>query len=142
VGDADAYVLAVRLLRHRDYAARDLARRLLGRGLDADRVEAALVRLRESGFLDDRRYAFERARVLAERGAGDALIRHDLERAGVSAEDADDALGTLPPERERAEAIVGRRGGGARTARHLQAKGFDRELIQALVASDDGASLG
>lgn len=138
----DAYARALRLLRHRDYAARDLARRLVDRGLDAESVERVLVRLRESGLVDDRRYARERARSLAERGASDALIRHELEGAGVSADEVAEALAGLLPERERAAAIVARRGRDARTARYLQAKGFDRELVHALVASSDGGELG
>jgi regulatory protein len=138
----DAYELALRLLRHRDYAARELARRLAERGIAEESVTSALERLRAAGLVDDARYARARARSLAERGAGDALIRHDLERAGVSAEDAGGALASIPAEVERASAIVRRRGDGPRTARYLRAKGFDAEVVAGLVAGGRETELG
>lgn len=140
--DADAYELALRLLRRRDYAAFDLARRLAERDLGEDRIASALERLSASGLVDDARYACERARSLAERGAGDAAIRHDLTRAGVAVEHVAEALASIAPERERAAAIVGRRGVGARTARYLCAKGFDAELVAGLVADGGEDELG
>lgn len=140
--DEDAVEVALRLLRHRDYAARDLERRLEGRGLDGDEVRDTLARLHDSGLVDDARYAHMRAAALAARGAGDALIRHDLERSGISAELVDDALSAIETERDRVDQILRRRGAGMRTARYLRSKGFDDELVRALVANAGEGELG
>ena len=70
----------------------------------------ALTTLARIGLVDDRRFAERRADTLAARCAGDALIRHDLDGAGVGADVARDVLEALAPERERAQAIVERRG--------------------------------
>ena len=69
------------------------------------------------------------AEALAERGRGDAAIRFELERQGVSAELIDEAVASLAPERDRAERIVSRRGPGPKTARLLAQRGFDPELV-------------
>jgi regulatory protein len=140
--DEDAFEVALRLLRHRDYAVRDLEQRLTTRGLDAGEVESALVRLRESGLVDDARYASARASSLASRGAGDELIRRDLEHSGVAPEHVEDALAEIEPERERAGVILGRRGASPRTARYLRSKGFDDEVVRTLVANGHEGELG
>ena len=53
-----------------------------------------------------------RARRLAERGKGDAAIRFDLERRGRRGRGDRGGARRLEPERERADAVVARRGGG------------------------------
>jgi len=78
----------------------------------------------------------ERARVLAERGKGDAAIRFELERAGVGMAELEAALASLDPEHERAAALVARRGATPATARLLAGRGFDEELVAALVAAE------
>jgi SOS response regulatory protein OraA/RecX len=142
VRDEDAFGVALRLLHHRDYAVRDLEQRLTRRGHAPDEVERALGRLRESGLVDDERYASARASSLASRGAGDELIRRDLERSGVARERVEDALAAIEPEHERAGQILGRRGASLRTARYLRSKGFDEEVVQALVANAHEGELG
>jgi SOS response regulatory protein OraA/RecX len=74
--------------------------------------------------------------VLAERGKGDAAIRFDLERSGVSGAAVEEALTQLEPERERAERLVGRRGATPETARLLAGRGFDEDVVTAVVARD------
>jgi SOS response regulatory protein OraA/RecX len=92
--------------------------------------------------LDDGRFAAGRARSLAARGAGDALIRHALAEAGVAPELVEHALAELEPETERARVIVARRGAGAKTARYLATKGFSHEVVADVVAEDDDQELG
>ena len=123
-------------LRHRDLSEAELSRRLGERGFDERERDDALATLRRTGLLDDERYAAARAASLAARGAGDALIRHDLERAGVPRELADAALEPLEDELLRARTIVGRRGPGPKTARYLGAKGFANETIETSVTVD------
>jgi SOS response regulatory protein OraA/RecX len=94
-----------------------------------------------SGLVDDAHYARARADALARRGAGDAFVRFELHRAGVADELVEDALAALPPEAERAERVVARRGRGARTARYLRAKGFSEDVV-ADVAGESASGLG
>jgi regulatory protein len=129
--------VAARVLARRDYSERELRDRLVRAGIEPVEAEAALVALREAGLLDDARFAAQRAAGLAERGRGDAAIRFQLERQGVSPELIEAAVGSLEPERERAERIVSRRGPGPKTARLLAQRGFDPELA-ALAAAEAG----
>jgi len=92
--------------------------------------------------LDDARFAAIRARSLAERGAGDARIRHELRRASLSEEVVDNALGAIEPEAERARNVVARRGPGLKTARFLQGKGFSEEIVAGVVADRREEELG
>jgi regulatory protein len=100
---------------------------------EADAVVAELLRL---GLLDEERFARERARVLAERGKGDASIRFELDREGVGAEEIEAALATLEPERERADRLIARRGATPATARLLATRGFDEDVVAGLVAPE------
>jgi regulatory protein len=129
----DALEAALRALRHRDLSAADLERRLGGRGFDEEERAVAVATLQRTGVLDDRRFAELRAAALAGRGAGDALIRHDLGRAGVDSELVEDAVRELEPERERVRRIVDRRGLDPKTIRYLASKGFADETVAALV---------
>lgn len=132
---AGALEAALRAIRHRDLSAADLEERLAGRGYGESERAEALATLSRTGLLDDRRFAESRAATLAGRGAGDALIRHDLEHAGVGSELVEDVLGLLAPEPERARRVVERRGLGPRTARYLRSKGFSEETVVAVVAA-------
>jgi regulatory protein len=133
----DAFELAVRALRARDRTTAELARRLEGRGVGEEEREAALERLARLGYLDDARVAQRRAAELAERGSGDALIRHDLEGRGVDADAVEAALASLAPERERAARVVSARGASPRTARYLASRGFGEDAVAAVVAPEE-----
>ena len=135
MGDG-ALAVATRALARREHSARSLRERLLRAGVPEDDADAALEELQRVGLLDDRRFATERARVLAERGKGDAAIRFDLERAGVDGAEIESALGALEPESERASRIVERRGATPATARLLASRGFDETVVEPLVAQE------
>jgi regulatory protein len=132
----EALAIATRALARREHSRRSLRERLQRAGVGESELEAALAELERVGLLDDARFARERARVLAERGKGDAAIRFDLERSGVGAAEAEGALADLEPERERAEQVVSRRGAGPATARLLAGRGFDEDVVAAVVARD------
>jgi regulatory protein len=91
-------------------------------------------RLADIGYLDDARFAFGRARSLAERGYGDDAVRFELEREGVAADRIDAAVAGLAGERERALSVLR----GSRSAlagiRKLAAKGFSADSIEAAAA--------
>jgi len=124
---------ALGVLRHRDRSVRELDERLRLNGFSGPECEQAIATLLRTGLLDDRRFAEARAVSLAERGAGDALIRHRLESVGVASEIVDDALLAVPPEVERARLVLSRRGGGPATARYLAAKGFSEDVLDSLL---------
>lgn len=134
---AEALALAMRALARREHTRRSLRQRLLRSGVSAGDADAALDRLVRTGLLDEGRFAQERARVLAERGKGDAAIRFELEHAGVDAAEIESAITALDPERERAARLVGRRGATPATARLLASRGFEEDVVAALVARDD-----
>jgi regulatory protein len=121
---------AARSLARRDLSKRELADRLERANVAAADRNETLDRLVRAGVVDDERLARSRAELLADRGAGDELVRHDLEARGISDEQAQAAVAALAPEAMRAEGIVARRGGGPRTARYLAGKGFSEEAIE------------
>jgi regulatory protein len=134
--EEDAVETAIRALRHRDRSTAELDARLAKRGIDAEKREQALETLERVGYVDDERFARTRAEQLAARGSGDALIRHDLEQRGVAADVVEAALGSLEPERERAQRLVAQRGATLKTARYLAARGFGEEALEGIVAHD------
>jgi regulatory protein len=127
---SEATELALRALRHRDRSRHDLDRRLQRAGIPAGEREQALDGLADAGLLSDARFAEARARALAERSAGDELIRRDLAGHGVDEEVVASVLAELPPEAERAERAFARRGGDARALRYLAGKGFSAESLE------------
>jgi regulatory protein len=129
-------------LRHRDRSAAEVDRYLEGRGVtEIDRREVVDTLVRTS-LIDDRRYAATRATALAERGAGNDLIRHELSRAGIDVDSASAAIEALAAETERAGLVVARRGASAKTARYLAGKGFSADVVHDVVAQSRDQSLG
>ena len=68
--------------------------------------------------------------ALAARGFGDAGIRFDLEAHGVDGEAVGEAVAALPPEAERAGALVARLGRTAKTGAPLARKGFAADRVE------------
>jgi regulatory protein len=132
----EALAVATRALARREHSQRSLRERLLRAGVSVGDAEAVVAELQQTGLVDDARFAEERARVLAGKGKGDAAIRFDLECAGVGPDELEAALRTLDPEPERAAALVARRGASPATARLLAGRGFDEEVVAALVAAE------
>jgi len=125
----------------RALARRDLSGSELGERLERSRVapaarDEAIARLAGVGIVDDERLARRRAEVLAERGSGDALIRHDLAGRGIADELVEAALAALEPEHARAARILRERGSSLKTVRYLARKGFSEESIGDPVAED------
>ena len=93
---------AVRALARRDHSTRSLQRKLARAGVSEAARREAIETLARAGYLDDARFARDRAARLAERGYGDERIRADLESQGVPREAVARALAALEPEPERA----------------------------------------
>ena len=128
----EALAASTSALRHRDLSTRRLEQRLERRAVPPAERARAVATLTRTGLLDDGRFARNRARALAARGYGDAAIRFDLERQGLDAEVAAEALAELEPERERALRLAATAGGAARAARLLARRGFGEEAIEAV----------
>jgi len=133
---AEALGVAGRALRRQDLSKRGIAERLARASVAPAAVEESLAVLTRAGLVDDARFAGTRAGNLAERGYGDAAIRHDLGRQGVAPEVIQQALESLEAEAERARRLVERRGPGVKTARYLASKGFGEEALEAAAGAD------
>jgi SOS response regulatory protein OraA/RecX len=133
---AEALAVAGRALRRRDLSERGIAERLARASVAPAAVDESLAVLSRAGLVDDARFARTRAGSLAERGYGDAAIRHDLRRQGVAPEVIQAALESLEAEAERAQRLVERRGPGPGTARYLASKGFGEEALEAAAGAD------
>jgi regulatory protein len=133
---------ALRALRHRDRTATEIDRFLESRGVAESERREVVETLLRTALVDDRRYAESRASALAERGAGNDRIRHELAFAGVADDVTESVLESLAGERERAQAIVERRGATAKTARYLAGKGFPDDVVHAVVAHARDEALG
>jgi regulatory protein len=127
---------AVRSLARRDLSRRELDERLARAKIVPAARSEALGRLVRAGAVDDERFAQRRAQELAERGAGDALIRHDLAERGIGAQLTADAIDAVEPEAARAARIVARRGASPKTIRHLARKGFSEDTIEGVCGED------
>jgi SOS response regulatory protein OraA/RecX len=139
---AGALDQALGALRRRERSAAEVDRYLAERGVGDDARAEVIETLARTALVDDRRFAELRARTLAERGAGNDLVRHELARAGVDAELVDEAVAALPPESERAARIVARKGASPKTARYLGGKGFSDDVVRAVIAHSRDEPLG
>jgi SOS response regulatory protein OraA/RecX len=133
---AEALAVAGRALRRQDLSGHGIAERLARASVAPAAAEESLRALSQAGLVDDWRFAKNRATTLAERGYGDAAIRHDLERHRVGPERLREALESLDAEEERARRVVERRGAGPKTARYLGSKGFGPEALEAAAGAD------
>jgi regulatory protein len=136
--DSDPVEIAARALQHRDRSRQQLDQRLARAGVDEAARAEALETLARVGYVDDGRYAQARAESLAQRGYGDAGIRHLLEQDGIEAGAVVDALAAIAPERDRAAELVARLGPGAKTAARLGRKGFGSDAVEAAAAGEVG----
>ncbi len=140
---------ALYLLGIRDYACRELERKLLDEA--TPEVAAAVVaRLVEVGLLDDERYAAQTARSLQEyKHLPRRRVIQELQRRGVTRETAQAAAEDLAGEDfEQALAILQKRyynkmsdrDARQRTAAALARRGFSYEAVrQAMLAFDAAA---
>lgn len=132
---------ALRALARRDHSRSSLETRLTRSNVAPEERRAVLARVARSGLVDDVRFAEQRARRLAERGAGDLLVLDDLARHGIEEPVARGALAVLEPEPVRAARILRERGMGPRTLRHLASRGFSEETLEPLIADFESRAL-
>jgi SOS response regulatory protein OraA/RecX len=135
---AEALRVATRALRARDLSTRRLEDRLARAAVSPATAAESVAALTRAGLADDARLARTRAEALAERGYGDAAIRHRLEQEGVPGELATEAVSGLGGEAERAARLIERRGTGIRTARFLTGRGFGEQAVEAALGAGFG----
>ncbi len=149
-----AYQKSLRLLAVRGRSAKEMQERLEAAGFGAETAGQVLERLSSSGLLDDRRFAFDRARALGERGFGPRRIRFDLRRRGIEKLLIEEALEQAYGEEGRlgrlqrllehrfGEALAGSRDmkTKARAQRYLYSRGFEQDEIMALLHLEQPAS--
>ena len=139
---AEAMAIASRALRRHDVSTKRLTERLARAGVAPRAGKSAVGALLEARILDDARVAGARARVLAERGWGDAAIAARLEAEGIAGDDASRAIGALPPEAFRAAEVAARVPDRHRAWTLLARRGFDESTIENVVGewtSESGA---
>ena len=128
---SDPLDVAAKALRHRDRSRRQIDERLARAGVEDERRVDALDALERIGYVNDARFAAQRAEALAGRGYGDAAISALLAADGVAPEVVTEAVGALRPEAERAAEIVKGLGASPRTAARLARKGFGEDAVEA-----------
>lgn len=86
--DGDPYTLALQWLSRRELSARQLRQRLARRQVAGETIEAVVLRLQQSGVLDESRMAGAAARLeTAIKGRGPARTRQKLKALGLADED-------------------------------------------------------
>ena len=144
------YQKALQLLATRAHFRRELDAKLRQRGYSGEEIEAALAKLTEEGYLDDR--ATARVFVESRQGRtseGRSRLRAELIKRGAPDDAVEAALAELTPEDDlpaaRDAAESWRRKGGLdprALARHLERKGFSRRAIVSVLNGElDGLEI-
>lgn len=97
--DSKSFAAALRLLTRRDRSETELRQKLERFGFSHPAIEAAVKQCKDYNYLNDDRYAVERARSLMRTGRGvGRKIKLDLQRRGIEATIIDQALETAEKE--------------------------------------------
>ena len=102
---ATARATALRLLARRDYSRLQLAQRLRVRGVATDEIDATLDDFERLGYLSDVRFAQALVSQRAGRLGARAIAR-ELQDKGIATDAAKDALTSLAPRDEFADATA------------------------------------
>ena len=102
----DPWALVLRMLNRRDYSIVELRRRLQQRQVSPGQIERVVQRCLELGYLDDARYATQRARSLMRqnRAVGPRILR-DLKQRGIDQVTAQAALEEARQEQSDADVL-------------------------------------
>ena len=87
-----AYDRALNLLTFRARSARELQRRLVQKGVTAERADRVIAKLREVGLIDDADFARQLTRSKMAAGASRRRVHQELFKRGVPREVADEAV--------------------------------------------------
>lgn len=140
---------ALRLLTRREHSARELKRKLAERGIDAPAATEAIKALASHGLQSDARYADQLVRTRIAQGYGPRRIKAELEQAGLSGEQTQEAMQAAECDwTELAQRVHAKRYGAAptnvgeklRQQRFLFGRGFDADQVRAAIraSAEDG----
>lgn len=137
--------VAARMLGRRAYTSGELEARLTDKGYQPATAERTVARCIELGWVDDARFARDRAEALRRRGAGRLKITADLEGRGIDRRLLDEALREVSDGRtEQAwaalaleQARVDPDRSPARAWRLLASRGFDEHVIADVVGEPE-----
>ena len=103
---SDPFSTALRLLTGRDRTEAELSDKLRQLGFSAPEISETLVKCREYNYLNDQKYALERARALfrSGRGVGQKVLL-DLRRRGIDEATANRAVEEVGNEFETSELL-------------------------------------
>jgi regulatory protein len=134
---------ALSLLVRREHSRKELTRKLIARGIEADAASAAVERLAGEGWQDDARFAEMLVRSRVGSGYGSRYIQVELETHGLSAAQVATAMATFEGDwRELARDLVARRFGPdglvelaaqRKAADLLMRRGYDGDVIRAVL---------
>jgi len=99
-----AYDRALTLLTFRARSARELQRRLVEKGVTAERADRVITKLREVGLIDDADFARQLTRSKMSAGASRRRVHQELFKRGVPREVADEAVEQVVEEDGLSEA--------------------------------------
>jgi len=104
---SDPYPAALRLLARQGRSRAELEQKLLQKGYPQEKVHAAIARCLELGYLDDQRYARERAGALQRQGrATGRRLFADLKRRGIDSETAHAAMSAASEESPETDVLA------------------------------------
>jgi regulatory protein len=92
---------ALNLLSRRDHSEAELRRKLAPKGFPAEALDEVMARLRDAGYLDDKRFARGFAESALRNGRGYGFrLRLELSRRGIAEEIIEETLTALGAEYE------------------------------------------
>jgi regulatory protein len=131
---------AFNYLSRREYARRELAAKLCGKGFAAEAVEAVLQQLEEEKLLSDNRFSEAYVRAYQAKGQGPSRLKQGLRQRGVDQNIIDDTLAENETDwQAEARRVRAKRFGEtlpdtpteyARQARFLTYRGFTSEQVR------------
>ena len=128
---------AVKLLAGRDKSESKLRAALERKAYPANEIDSAIARVKALGYLNETRFAQSKTRELLRQKKTPSDIRQRLERDGLSASVIDPVLeaetaGFDPLSAARA-LLTKKKATGLKAARFLASRGFDDEVIRAVL---------
>ncbi len=126
---------AVKLLAGRDKSELKLRMALEKKQYAAGEIDQAMSKLKALKYLDEGRFAQGKIKEALASGKTPAGIRQKLEAEGVASRFIDQALAAHPfdPLAAARAVLAKKKATGVKAARFLASRGFDEEVIRALV---------
>lgn len=134
------------LLTRREHSRKELTRKLVARGVEADDAQAAIEKLAGNGWQDDGRFAASLLRTRAGNGYGPIRIRAELTMHGLDRAAVEAALDTFDGDwtqnardvalRRFGEQVFNDRGLQRKAADFLFRRGFASEHVRAATRGD------